>query len=180
MPSANHIAKENFVKEFSGTLSGVQAAVVAHQAGITVEKVTALRAEMRKQKVTVKVVKNTLARKAVEGTPMAELKGSFKGPSVLVYTTHDPVAMAKALMDFANREKDKLVIQAGVLQGKLLSAKEVAALATIPPREVLLARMVGALQSPYAGFVYALSGILRKLVYALEAVRRKKEEQGNQ
>jgi large subunit ribosomal protein L10 len=176
MTSANRLQKEKFVADLHGRFSTAQAAVLAQQAGITVARVTALRAELRKQSVSVQVIRNTLARRAVEGTPMAGLKEHMKGPSVLAWTDQDPVGLARALINFSVKEKDKLKIRAGILQGKLLTAQEVAALATIPSREILLARLAGSLQAPYAGLVYALSGILRKFVYALDAVRRKKEE----
>ncbi len=166
------------VQGIKESISSAQAAILAEQSGITVEKVTELRAKLREQNIFFKVMKNTLAKRAIEDTSLAELKDHLSGPNILAVTSDDPVGMAKALVEFAKQEKEKLVIKAGVLDGKLLDAKEVVALATIPPREVLLGRLVGALQSPYAGLVYTLSGVLRKFVYALEAIRSQKEEQG--
>ena len=178
MPSANRIAKEELVKGFEESISSAQAAILAEQSGITVEKVTEFRAKMRGQQVFFKVMKNTLAKRAFENTPLKGLQEHLRGPNVLAVTWDDPVGMAKALVEFAKQEKEKLVIKAGVLDGKLLDAKEVVELATTPPKEVLLGSLVGALQSPYAGLVYTLSGVLRKFVYALEAIRSQKEEQG--
>ncbi len=177
MPSANRIAKEQFVGQLNEKLTPMHAAVLSHYSGVTVEKITDLRKRLREQGDSVKVIKNTLALRAVEGTPLEALKDHFTGPTALAFTENDPVALAKALTTFA-KEEEKFSILAGVLQGSILEKKDVVALANVPSREVLLARLAGALQSPYAGFVMALSGILRKLVYALEAIRRQKEEQG--
>ena len=93
-----------------------------------------------------------------------------------VFTEADPVSMAKALTDFAKEREGKLEVCAGILEGKLLTKEEVQSLAKTPSREVLLTRLVCSLQSPYACLVYTLSGVLRKLVYALDAIRREKEQ----
>jgi large subunit ribosomal protein L10 len=178
MTSANRVAKETLVSELRQTLTPMQAAVVMRCSGITVEQITNLRAELRKKSVGFRVVKNTLATRAIEGTSLGVLKDVFTGPTVLAYTQADPVGMAKVLTDFAKTQEKKVEVCAGVLSGRLLSKEEVAALANIPSREVLLARLAGSLQAPYAGLVHALSGVLRKLVYALDAVRRQKEQQG--
>jgi large subunit ribosomal protein L10 len=178
MAGANRILKETEISELSKRLSKVQAAIVSHYAGINVQKVTEFRASLRKQGVEYKVIKNTLASRAVIGTSLESLKDQFTGPTALAYTETDPVALAKVLTEFAKKEQ-KFVIRAGALNGALLNKSQVEALATVPSREILLGRLVGSLQSPYAGLVYTLSGILRKFVYALDAVRRKKEEQGS-
>ncbi len=176
--SANRIRKEAWAKDLNTDLSPVQGAIVMRMSGVTVTDITNLRSNLRKKDVRLRVIKNTLARRAVVGTPLEGLKESFTGPTALAYTTSDVVAMAKALTDFARGQDKKVEVCAGVLAGKLLSKEQITALANLPSREVLLARLAGALASPYAGFVYALSGVLRKLVYALDAVRRKKEQQG--
>ncbi len=177
MTSPSQHARQKEVVTIRESLTPAQAAVVAHYSGITVENITKLRADLRKDKVRLKVIKNTLATRAVEGTPLAALKDSFKGPTALVYTETDPVTLAKVLVEFAKKE-EKFKIQAGVLGGKILALKEIESLAKMPGREVLLARLCGSLQAPYAGLVYTLSGVLRKFVYALDAVRRQKEEKG--
>jgi large subunit ribosomal protein L10 len=178
MPSTKRLAKETQVDGFKESLNSAQAAILAQQSGITVEKITEFRAKLREQNIFFKVMKNTLAKRAIQDTSLEGLKDYLSGPNILAVTKDDPVGMAKALVEFAKQEKEKLVIKAGVLEGKLLDAKEVVALAAVPPREVLLARLAGSLQAPYAGLVYTLSGVLRKFVYALEAIRSQKEEQG--
>lgn len=179
MSSANQLRKVDLVKDLHQSLTPMQAAIVMRCKGITVEEVTELRRELRKQKVGFRVIKNTLAKRAFENTVLAPLKDEMSGPTALAYTESEAVAMAKTLTEFAKKLESRVEVCAGVLDGKLLSKEEVKALASLPSREVLLARLVGSLQSPYAGLVYTLSGVLRKLVYALDAVRREKEKKGN-
>ena len=178
MPSAQRVAKEKFVQDLNKRLMPAETAVIAHYSGVNVEKMTQLRNELRKKKVGFKVVKNTLMLRAIKGTPLEVLKDDFKGPTAVAYTAGDPVQLAKTLTDFA-KDEEHLVIRSGLLSGKRMTMEEVKTLASVPSREVLLSRLVGSLQSPYAGLVYTLSGVLRKLVYALDAVRRKKEEKGS-
>jgi large subunit ribosomal protein L10 len=177
MAGANRLVKEKLVGEMAEKFRGVTAAIVTESSGVTVGKITALRAGLRKEGVEFKVLKNTIAVRAVEGTSLEGLKDQFRGPTALACTAKDPVALAKLLTDFAKAEKN-FQIRAGILDGTLLSREQVEELAKTPSREILLSRLVGALQSPYAGAVIVLSGILRKFVYALDAVRREKEVQG--
>jgi len=177
MANANRIEKEKQVADLAQKFGSAQAAVITQCTGITVEKITGLRAKLRKQGIEFKVVKNTLAMRASEGTSLEILKDQFVGPTAISITDKDPVLLAKVLLEFVKSE-EKFVIRKGMLNGTLLDKAQVEALSKVPSREVLLARLVGALQMPYAGLVYSLSGILRKLVYALDAVRRKKEVQG--
>ncbi|MCB0327644.1 MAG: 50S ribosomal protein L10 [Bdellovibrionales bacterium] len=177
MAGANRKLKEQEVQILNKRFETVSAAIVSHYAGVTVEKMTAFRGKLREHGIELKVIKNTLATRAIKGTDLAELESLFKGPTALAYTDEDPIALAKALKDFAG-EEEKFVVQGGVLRGKVLERDDVISLANVPSREVLLGRLVGSLQSPYAGMVHGLSGILRKLVFALDAVRREKEKQG--
>ena len=180
MPSSNQLSKQKQVADLKTILASTQTAIVAHYQGISVAKITKLRSDLRKSNVKLQVIKNTLVSRAVTGNENLDaLKDSFQGPTALAYTSGDPVGLAKVLTEFAKKE-EKFKIRAGALGGKLLAPKEIEALAKLPSKEVLLSRLVGALQSPYAGLVYTLSGVLRKFVYALDAVRRKKEEQGGQ
>lgn len=177
MTSQNQVTKQGLVKSLNETLSPMQAAVVMRCKGITVEEITELRRELRSKNIGLQVIKNTLAVRAIENTALAPLKDQFVGPTALAYTDKDAVAMAKTLTEFAKKLEAKAQVCAGVLDGKLLSKEEVGALANLPSREVLLGRLVGSLQSPYAGLVYTLSGVLSKLVFALDAIRRDKEKQ---
>lgn len=177
MPSKNRMLKEQQVEEMAKKLSAVTAAIITETKGVTVSNITSLRANLRKEGVAFKVIKNTLATRAIAGTNLEPLTESFTGPSALAYTETDPVLLAKILTDFAKEDK-KFQIRAGILDGVLLDKAQVEELARTPSREVLLSRLVGAMQSPYAGYVVVLSGILRKMVYALDAIRREKEVQG--
>jgi large subunit ribosomal protein L10 len=177
MTSANRLAKEESVAQLAKKFAATQAAILTENHGVTLGKITSLRANLRKEGGELKVIKNTLATRAIAGTLLEPLTNQFSGPTALAYTAKDPVALAKVLTAFA-KANERFRIRAGILNGTLLDKLQVEELARTPSREVLLSRLVGALQSPYAGYVYALSGILRKFVYALDAVRRKKEEQG--
>lgn len=178
MPSQNQIVKSQKVDFFKSKFSEVEAALVADCSAVPVEDITAFRAEVRAQQAEFHVLKNTLAKRAIQGTPMASLSDAFVGQTAVAITSADPIALAKILKKFSDGQKT-FKMKAGVLNGNYLDENEVIALANVPSREVLLSRLVGSLSSPYSGLVFGLSGILRKLVYALEAVRRKKEEEGN-
>jgi large subunit ribosomal protein L10 len=162
MAGENKIIKQNLVNEIKSDFAGANAAVLSHYSGVTVEKITQLRASLRQQGVKFKVIKNKLSVRAVEGTALELLKGSFKGPTAIAYTSTDPIAMAKALKTFADTES-KFLIQAGVLEGALLDKSQVIELAKIPSREVLLSRLVGSMQNSYASLVYVLGAIMRKV-----------------
>lgn len=179
MAGENLKRKEEFVGKIHDRFSSVRAAVVTHYAGTTVDKMTELRANLRKSGIELKVIKNTLAKIAVKDTDLEVLTEHFTGPTALAYSDDDPVALAKAIHDFS-KDNENFTIQAGVLKGQLLEKTQVEALANTPSKEVLLSRLVGSLQNPISGFVCATSGILRKSVYALDAVRREKEEKEGQ
>ncbi len=161
MAGANKILKEKVVAEIKSDLAGVNSAIVSHYSGITVEQITKLRSSLRQQNVKFKVLKNKLSIRAIEGTPLEKLKDFFKGPTAIAYSKEDPIALAKALNDFAKTES-KFLIQAGVVDGDLLDKGQVIELAKIPSREVLLSRLVGSMQNSYSSFVYVLGAIMRK------------------
>jgi large subunit ribosomal protein L10 len=161
MAGANRIIKEKAVSDVKADFAGVTAAVVTQYAGINVEKITQLRANLRKEGVKFKVLKNKLSIRAIEGTALEPLKGLFKGQTAIAYSSSDPIALAKALKTFADTE-NKFLIQGGVLEGSLLDKGQVIELAKVPSREVLLSRLVGSMQNSYAGFVYVLGAIQRK------------------
>lgn len=155
--SLNLDDKKAVVAEISAEVAKAQTIVVAEYRGIQVSAMTKLRAEARKQNVYLRVLKNTLARRAVAGTPFAALADKMSGP--LVYgISVDPVAAAKVLNDFA-KGNDKIVIKAGCYDGKALSATEVGQLANIPSREELLAKLAFVMKAPVAGFARALGAL---------------------
>lgn len=165
--------KKAVVAEISAQVAKAQAIVVAEYRGLEVGNMTALRREARKSGVYLRVLKNTLARRAVMGTPFEKLSGHLTGP--LIYgMSPDPVATAKVLNEFA-KSNDKLVIRAGALPNSVIDAKEVKALATMPSREELIAKLLGTMQAPIATFVRTLNEVPSRFVRTLAAVNEKKQ-----
>lgn len=165
--------KKAVVAEVSGQVANAQAIVVAEYRGLEVGEMTALRAKARGAGIYFRVLKNTLVRRAVAETPYAGLAEHMVGP--LAYGIgSDPVAVAKVLSDFA-KSNDKFVIKAGGMSGQVLTAKDVAALASMPSREELLAKLLGTMQAPVAKFVQTLNEVPAKFVRGLAAVRDQKE-----
>lgn len=165
--------KKAVVAEVSAQVAGAQVIVVAEYRGLEVGQITALRASARKQGVYLRVLKNTLVRRAVAGTPFEGLQKSMVGP--LIYgISKDPVTAAKTLHEFA-KGNDKLVIKAGSMANYVMDANGVKALATMPSREELLSKLLGTMQAPIAQFVRTLNEVPTKFVRGLAAVRDAKE-----
>ena len=152
-----------------------QSIVVAEYRGLDVDAVTKLRKQARQQGVQLRVLKNTLARRAVGGTPFAGLSDKLVGPLVYGFSL-DPVAAAKVLSSFA-KDHDKLVVKAGAMPNYVMDEKGVKALATMPSREELLAKLMGTMQAPIAKFVRTLNEVPGKFVRTLAAVRDQKQKQ---
>lgn len=170
--------KKAVVAEISAQVAKAQAIVVAEYRGLGVGNMTDLRREARKSGVYLRVLKNTLARRAVSGTPFEKLSEQLTGP--LIYgISSDPVATAKVLNEFA-KTNDKLVIRAGAMPNAVITAKEVKALATMPSREELLAKLLGTMQAPIAQFVRTLNEIPSRFVRTLAAVHDQKQGAGAQ
>jgi large subunit ribosomal protein L10 len=166
--------KQATVSEVQTKLDGAQAVIVAEYRGLNVERVTQLRSKARKSGVYLRVLKNTLARRAVKGTPFEKLADQMVGP--LVYgISQDPVAGAKVLSEFA-RENELLVIKAGAMPNALMSVQEIKALAQLPSREQLIATLLGTLQAPMAKLVRTLNEVPGKFVRTLAAYRDAKEK----
>ena len=165
--------KKAVVAEISAEVAKAQAIVVAEYRGLEVGSMTELRREARKSGVYLRVLKNTLARRAVDGTPFSGLSEHMVGP--LVYgISPDPVATAKLLNDFA-KANDKLVIKACAMPNAVISAKEVKALASMPSRNELLAKLMGTMQAPVAKLVQTMNEVPSRFVRTLAAVRDQKE-----
>jgi large subunit ribosomal protein L10 len=149
--------KKAVVEEVSAKVASAQTIVVAEYRGIQVSALTKLRANARSQGVYLRVLKNTLARRAVEGTQFAPLADSMVGP--LIYSiSDDAVAAAKVLSDFS-KTNDKLKVKGGNYAGKSLDVAGVNALASIPSREVLIAQLLGVMQAPVSGFARVLAAV---------------------
>lgn len=166
--------KQATVSEVQTKLAGAQSVIVAEYRGLNVERVTQLRSKARKSGVYLRVLKNTLARRAVKGTPFEKLAEQMVGP--LMYgISQDPVAGAKVLSEFA-RENELLVIKAGAMPNALMSVQEIKALAQLPSREQLIATLLGTLQAPMAKLVRTLNEVPGKFVRTLAAYRDSKEK----
>lgn len=171
--SLNLEDKKAVVAEVSAQVAQAQAIVLAEYRGMAVGDMTQLRAQARKSGVYLRVLKNTLVRRAVEGTPFAGLSEQMVGP--LVYgVANDPVTVAKVLNEFA-KSNDKFVIKAGAMPNYVMDAKGVQALASMPSREELLAKLMGTMQAPVAQFVRTLNEVPTKFVRGLAAVRDQKQ-----
>lgn len=157
------------IEEVSAMVAQAKAIVVAEYRGLDVDSVTRLRKQARVQGVQLRVLKNTLARRAMNGTPFAVLSDRLVGP--LVYGMgSDPVAVAKVLSAFA-KDNEKLVLKAGAMPNFVMDESGVKALATMPSREELLARLMATMQAPAAQFVRTLNEVPSRLVRTLAAVR---------
>ncbi|WP_338846037.1 50S ribosomal protein L10 [Massilia sp. W12] len=159
--------KKAVVEEVSAHVAKAQTIAVAEYRGIQVSHLTQLRAKARAQGVYLRVLKNTLARRAVDGTQFANLSSEMTGP--LIYAiSEDAVAAAKVLADFA-KTNDKLVVKAGNYAGKQLDKAGVIALASIPSREVLLSQLLGVMQAPVSAFARGLAALAAQKGEGVEA-----------
>ncbi|QNO14801.1 50S ribosomal protein L10 [Alkalicella caledoniensis] len=163
------------VAELKEKFSSVQGAVITDYRGLDVARVTKLRAKLREAGVEYKVIKNTLAKLAIEDSELSTLSEHLQGPTAVAFGYNDPVAAAKILSDFAKDNKE-LEIKAGIVEGKVIDFAGVKALADLPSREVLLAQALAGIQAPVTGFVNVMQGNLRNLAYVLEAIRKQQEE----
>ncbi len=161
--------KQAVVAEVARVVTGAQAIVLVENRGLPVAAMTQLRAKARASGVYFRVLKNTLVRRAVAETPFAGLAGKMVGPLAYGIGT-DPVAVAKVLNDFA-KGHDKFVITGGAMPGQVMTAKDVAALAALPSREELIARLLGTMQAPVTKLVRTLNEVPARFVRTLAAVR---------
>ena len=172
--SLNLEGKKEVVAEVAERLKKAQTVVLAEYRGLAVEDITVLRSKARASGVYLRVLKNTLARRAVKGTPFEKLGDQMVGP--LAYgISDDPVAAAKVLHAYA-KGNEKLVIKGGAMPNYFMTAKEIGALANLPSRDELLSKLMGTMQAPIAKFVQTLNEVPGKWVRTLAAVRDQKEK----
>ena len=165
--------KQSVVAEVTESISAAQAMILAEYRGLTVSELTGIRNQAREAGVFVKVVKNTLARRAVEGSSFECLSPHFVGP-VIMAASEDPVAAAKLLSKFA-KDLDELKITVGGMNGQLMDEAQIQDLAKLPGREELLATLVGTLQAPIAKFVQTLNEVPSRFVRTLAAIEESKQ-----
>jgi large subunit ribosomal protein L10 len=169
----NRQSKEDLVAELAERLKDTRAAFLADYRGLNVAKATELRRKLRAAGVDYRVVKNTLLRLAAQGTAAECLDAHLKGPTAVAMVTGDPVAPAKALVEFA-KANQAFELKYAMLDGKLLRPEDIKALADLPSREVLLARLLGSLNAPTTNFVGVLAAVPRSLVQVLSAIKDQK------
>jgi large subunit ribosomal protein L10 len=166
--------KQAMVAEVAAKLAAAQAVIVAEYRGLDVGRVTQLRAKAKKSGLYLRVLKNTLARRAVKGTPFEKLSDKMVGP--LMYgIAADPVAGAKVLSEFA-KENELFVIRGGAMPNSVMSGQDIKALALLPSREELLARLMGTMQAPVAKLARTLNEVPGKFARTLAAYRDSKEK----
>ena len=165
-------AKVKAVEEIRDRFGRCRTAILTDYRGLNVAEITELRRKLKEQDVEYKVVKNTLTKIAIQDFEF-NLDEHLEGPTAIAFSYEDPVAPAKILMDFAKTHK-QLEIKAGVVEGKVADKSVIGELAKMPPKEQLLANVVGAIQSPLYGIVGVLEGTIRDMVYTLQAIQDKK------
>jgi len=170
----NKQSKEAVVAEFSAKIAESKAAFLADYRGLSVEEATDLRRKLRAVGVEYRVVKNTLLRLAAKGTPAECLDEYLVGPTAIAFAADDPVAPAKALVDFAKASK-VFELKAGMLEGKLLTIADITALSDLPSREQLLATILSSMNAPASNFVGVMAAVPRSLVQVLAAIKDQKE-----
>ena len=169
----NKEEKKKAIDELHGKFVKAKSAVITGYSGITVEQITELRSKLRKAQVEYRVVKNTLARRAAEGTGIELLKDHFVGPVGIVISYDDPVASAKVLYDF-QKTQVKLEIKVGVMDGKLITQSDIKMLATLPSLNVLRGKIVGLIQAPAT----RIAGVLAAPGAQIARVMKAKSDKG--
>jgi large subunit ribosomal protein L10 len=169
--------KKALVEEVSKVAATAQSVVAAEYRGLTVGQMTDLRSKARAQGVYMRVVKNTLARKAVAGTAFENIGPKLKGPLVLAFSKDDPGAAARVLKAFA-KDNDKLIATVVSLGGQLLPGKDLDKVASLPTREQALSQLMGVMKAPIQKLVGTLAASPSKLVRTLDAVRVQKQAAG--
>src|SRR5690606_8486225 len=159
----------------SARLKSANAFYLTDFSGLSVKRITDLRARLRAAGVEYLVVKNTLAERALADLDLPDIAEFFRGPTALAIGKADPVTPAKVLSDFAQENDNRPAIKAGIVERRALSADEVGRLAKLPPREQLLAELAGALEAPVSQLAYVMQAKLNEMVGLLEALRAARE-----
>ena len=164
--------KAAFIDSLADRFKKAKIAMVSEYRGMTVAETTEVRRKLRAVRGELKVAKNTLIRRAIDNTPFAPLNEKLGGPVGLIIGTDDPVELAKTVVSFRELG-DKFKIRGGVLEGKPLTAEDVQALATMPPREVVLAQLLGLIQAPATHLVRLLNEPGSALARVIDAIGKK-------
>ncbi len=169
----NREDKAQVISEFTGGIGHATNAFLIEFKGITVPQVTELRKQVREANSTYRVVKNTLALIAVKDSPLTQLKDQFKGPTAVAYNTTDAVALAKVLTRFA-KDVPALTFKGAMLNGQIVPASQIQAIANLPSRKELIAKLLYLMQYPIRGLAIVLNANIRNLAVVLDQVGKKK------
>ena len=170
--------KEAVVREATRLLAETEALYLSDYRGLTVAELTELRAKLRDGGATIRVLKNTLARRAATDANRDQIAPLLSGPTAVTFCGDDPVAPAKALVEFM-RTHPQLVVRGGLLQGSIVDADGVRALSALPPRDVLIGQLVGTMAAPLSGLVTVLQGSIAGLARALQQIVDQKTAAGD-
>lgn len=173
MPTAK---KVDTVEEITNNINAAKSVFLTDFIGLNVAEISELRRSFRAQEVKYQVVKNTLARLSVKSAGYDQILDCLEGPTAFAYGTVDPAAPARVIKEFT-KKIDKLKIKGCIFEGVLIDVNRANELANLPTQQVLLAQIMGALKSPISNLVYSLGGMLSKLVYALDSLKKQKEQQ---
>jgi large subunit ribosomal protein L10 len=166
--------REKQIQELHELFSGLEMAILTDYRGMSVEALTTFRTKLREVDARFRVVKNTLSIRAADGTPLEVLKDQFTGPVAILYSSSDPVAPAKVLVEFM-KTSDHLEPKIGVLSGKIIGSDDFKRLASMPDRQTMLGQALASMSAPTTNFVRTLSEIPASLVRVLDAIGRGKE-----
>ncbi|MBI5557387.1 MAG: 50S ribosomal protein L10 [Deltaproteobacteria bacterium] len=174
----NRDEKAAVVADLTDKFARAKIAIVSDYRGLPVSSFEQLRRELKKNNAEIRVAKNTLLRRAIQGTPFAPMDAQLEGTTAITVSYADPVAPAKILTEFA-KDHPQLQIRSGVLDGKALTADDLKALSTLPSREVMLSILLSVMQAVPTSFVRVLNAVPLSFLYTLQALKEKKEQENN-
>jgi large subunit ribosomal protein L10 len=167
--------KQDVVTELAAKMKGANAIFLTDFTGLSVKRMTQLRARLRGAGVEYVVIKNTLAERALAGSDLPDIAEHFRGPTAVAFEPNDPVSAAKVLADFAKENDNRPALKAGVVDNRTVTPEEIVRLAKLPPREQLLAELAGAFEAPMQQLASVLEAKLQEVVGLLEALRTERD-----
>lgn len=169
--------KKQITEEIAAIVGKADTIYLTDFTGLDVAAMGELRGRLRESGAQLRIVKNTLTMRALEGLDLPDLTEHLKGPTGLVLAGNDPAAPAKVMRDFARKHEDRPVIKVGIVDRREMAAAEIMQLADLPPREVLLGAIAGALTASVAGIVGSLNAVIRDIALLVEEVAKRGERQ---
>lgn len=170
-------SKKKIVEELIEKLKDSKGIVLTNYKGLTVSQINKLRDELKEQRVEFKVTKNTLLEKAAKELEIEKMTMDLAGCTAIAFSDEDGVSPAKWLKEYVKKNKLALEIKSGLIEGKFFNSEKIMEIADLPSRDVLIAKAVGGIKAPINSFVFVLKGTLNGLVYTLEAIKNKKDEE---